>query len=48
VIVDVNVVTDLNEPHVAQMIGYLNILELNVGRLINFKNSTLRFKRVAT
>lgn len=46
VLVDAKVVSDFNDTHIAQMIGYLNITGLKVGLLINFKYATLRFKRV--
>jgi GxxExxY protein len=46
VIADPKVVADLNEAHVAQMIGYLNITDLHVSLLLNFKHSDLRWKRV--
>ena len=46
VIVDPKVVTCFAEAHVAQMIGYLNITELDLALLLNFKNSRLEWKRV--
>jgi len=46
VIVDLKVVTAFNETHIAQMIGYLNITGLDLALLINFKFSTLKWKRV--
>jgi GxxExxY protein len=46
VIVDPKVVTEFNEAHVAQMIGYLNITGLQVALLLNFKYADLRWKRV--
>lgn len=45
-IADTKVVTDFNESHVAQMIGYLSISGLPVALLLNFKYSDLRWKRV--
>ena len=45
-IVDPKVVTDFNDTHIAQMLGYLNITQLRVALLINFKNATLEWKRV--
>lgn len=45
-VVDTKVVTALNPSHTAQMIGYLAITELTVGLLLNFKNSTLEWKRL--
>jgi GxxExxY protein len=46
VIVDPKVVSCFAEAHVAQMIGYLNITGLDLGLLLNFKNSRLEWKRV--
>ncbi len=46
VIADPKVVTDFNESHIAQMVGYLNITGLSVALLLNFKHADLRWKRV--
>jgi GxxExxY protein len=46
VIADPKVVTDFNENHIAQMLGYLNITGLEVALLLNFKNAKLEWKRV--
>lgn len=46
VIADPKVVTEFNETHIAQMLGYLNITGLHVALLLNFKYSDLRWKRV--
>jgi GxxExxY protein len=46
VIADPKVVTNFNDTHVAQMIGYLNITGLKLALLLNFKNSKLEWKRV--
>lgn len=46
VIADPKVVTDFNETHIAQMLGYLNITDLRVALLLNFKHSDLRWKRI--
>ena len=46
VIVDPKVVTAFNDTHVAQMLGYLNITQLNLALLINFKFAKLDWKRV--
>lgn len=46
VIVDPKVVTDFNETHIAQMLGYLTITGLQVALLLNFKHSDLRWKRI--
>jgi GxxExxY protein len=47
VIVDPKVATAFNDTHLAQMLGYLNITGLQVALLLNFKDATLRWKRVA-
>ncbi len=47
VIADPKVVTDFNETHMAQMIGYLNITELDLALLLNLKFAKLKWKRVA-
>lgn len=46
VIVDPKVVSDFNESHTAQMIGYLTITGLEVALLLNFKNARLTWKRI--
>lgn len=46
VIVDTKVVTAFSETHIAQMLGYLNIAELRLALLLNFKNARLDWKRV--
>lgn len=46
VIVDAKVVTGFDESHVAKMIGYLAISELQLALLINFKYAKLKWKRV--
>lgn len=46
VIVDVKVVSDFNESHLAQMLGYLNITGLQTALLLNFKYAKLGIKRV--
>lgn len=45
VIADTKVVTAFNESHTAQMLGYLCITNLRLALLLNFKNSTLGWKR---
>jgi GxxExxY protein len=47
VIADPKVVTAFNDSHIAQMLGYLNITKLQVALLLNFKQATLTWKRVA-
>jgi GxxExxY protein len=46
VIADPKVVTAFHESHVAQMIGYLNITNLKLALLLNFKNVRLEWKRI--
>jgi GxxExxY protein len=46
VIVDPKVVSPFNETHVAQMIGYLAISELELVLLLNFKGVRLEWKRL--
>jgi len=46
VVVDPKVVTDFNESHTAQMIGYLAKTELKLAKLFNFKYAKLQWKRV--
>jgi GxxExxY protein len=46
VIADTKVVTNLNEAHIAQMLGYLSITGLELAILLNFKDATLHWKRV--
>jgi GxxExxY protein len=46
-IVDPKVVSDFNENHVAQMLGYLNITGLKTALLLNFKYAKLGIKRVS-
>jgi len=41
------VVTDFNESHTAQMLGYLNITGLKTALLLNFKHAKLGIKRVS-
>jgi len=46
VIVDCKVVTSFVDAHIAQMLGYLNITDLNLAILLNFKSAQLGWKRV--
>ena len=46
VIVDPKVVTTFSDTHLAQMLGYLNITDLEVALLLNFKEAKLDWKRV--
>lgn len=45
-IVDPKVVSDFNESHIAQVLGYLNITGLKTALLLNFKYATLGIRRV--
>jgi len=47
VLVDAKVVSDFNDSHLAQMLGYLNITNLRTGLLLNFKHAKLGIKRVS-
>ena len=47
VIVDTKVVTDFNETHLAQMLGYLSITGIKTGLLLNFKHASLQIKRIS-
>lgn len=46
VIVDTKVCSDFNDVHLAQMIGYLSISELQIALLMSFKHANLMWKRV--
>ena len=46
VVADPKVVTALNETHVAKMLGYFAITDLEVALLLNFKEAMLHWKRV--
>ena len=46
VVVDAKVVTAFTPDHVAQMLGYLNITNLPLGLLLNFRYRKLQIKRV--
>ena len=46
-IVDPKVVSDFNESHLAQMLGYLSITGLHTALLLNFKYAKLGVKRVS-
>ena len=46
VIVDAKVVTAFTDDHLAQMMGYLAITNLQLGLLLNFKYARLQWKRV--
>lgn len=46
VIVDTKVVSAFSDSHLAQMTGYLALTGLRLALLINFKYSTLHWKRV--
>ena len=46
VIADPKVVSEFNDTHIAQMIGYLASTDLRLALLLNFKHKDLRWKRV--
>lgn len=46
IVIDTKVVSQFNDAHIAQMIGYLAITGKKVGLLINFHNSALEWKRI--
>lgn len=46
VIVDPKVVSVFTDAHVAQIVGYLSITQLELALLLNFKNARLNWKRV--
>jgi GxxExxY protein len=46
VIADPKVVSEFNDIHAAQMLGYLNITGLEVALLLNFKKAKLEWKRM--
>lgn len=46
VIADPKVVSAFTDTHLAQMVGYLNITNLQLAILLNFKYSQLHWKRV--
>lgn len=47
VIVDAKVVESFNPAHTSQILGYLNITDLEIGLLLNFKKASLQVKRLA-
>lgn len=46
VVGDTKVVSALNDTHIAQVLGYLNVTGLRVALLLNFKFATLQWRRV--
>jgi GxxExxY protein len=46
IVVDPKVVTEFNETHVAQMMGYLAITGFRLAILLNFKHAVLKWRRV--
>ena len=46
VVVDPKVVSEFNNTHIAQMMGYLAITGFKLAILVNFKHADLRYKRV--
>jgi GxxExxY protein len=48
VIVDPKVASTFSDAHISQMLGYLNVTNLEVALLLNFKNASLEWKRIVT
>ncbi len=48
VIVDTKVVVEFNSTHIAQMLGYLNITQLEVAMLVSFNTAKLKWKRIVS
>jgi GxxExxY protein len=46
IIADPKVASEFTDAHIAQMLGYLNITDLEVALLLNFKEAKLTWKRV--
>lgn len=46
VMVDTKVVSEFNGQHVAQMLSYLKVTNLQIGLLLNFKTPSMQIKRV--
>lgn len=46
VIVDPKVVSQFDDSHIAQMLGYLAITRLSLALLINFKHAKLEWRRI--
>lgn len=47
VVIETKVATAINDIHIAQLLSYLSISNLQVGLILNFKTASLTFKRVA-
>ena len=47
VLIEAKVASAINDLHVAQTLSYLSISGLAVGLVLNFRNQSLQFKRVA-
>lgn len=46
VILETKVVDTFHDTHTAQLLTYLNVADLQIGLLLNFKNHSLQFKRI--
>ena len=46
IVVDPKVVSAFAADHIAQMLGYLHITQMDVGLLLNFKHARLKWKRL--
>jgi GxxExxY protein len=47
VIIETKVASFITDLHIAQTLSYLSIFRLQVGLILNFKNPSLTFKRIA-
>ncbi len=47
VVIEAKVATEITDLHIAQVISYLHITKLKVGLILNFKNSSLTFRRIS-
>ncbi len=46
IVVDAKTIEKFTDHEVGQMLNYLKITDLNIGLLLNFKHSTLQWKRI--
>lgn len=46
IILEAKAVTEFNKSHVAQVINYLAVYQLQLGLLVNFNKDTLEYKRI--
>jgi len=48
IVVELKVVTELNDNHLAQLLSYLKATGIKIGLLLNFAKATLEIKRVVS